>query len=121
MHKKSHSINEPISKGVAPVPSRTVRPAEILETKPDKLNTTKRIKTKRKNQLSMMDSHLKHNHIEFVKDPRKNMMNSNRIIEPFSPTFEHPEDFLPSNQTSFRPLAMAKYGMNLEKQYKRKV
>ena len=29
-------------------------------------------------------------------------MNSNRLIEPFSPTFEKPEGFVSSNQTSFR-------------------
>lgn len=99
------------------MPSRTVRPAEILETKPNKLNTTKKFKTKRKNKLSAMENTLKNN-IDMGKDQKKNMMNSNRVIEPFSPTFEHPDDFLPSNQTSFRPLAMAKYGKNLEKHYK---
>lgn len=64
-----------------------------------------------------MDNQVK-NKIELSKDSY-NMMNSNRIIEPFSPTFEHPDDFLPSNQTSFRPLAMAKYGKNLDKHYKK--
>ena len=38
---KSHSINEVIPKGAAPVPFRTVRPADINETRaPNKLNTT---------------------------------------------------------------------------------
>lgn len=38
---KSHSINEVIPKGAAPVPFRTVRPAEINETRaPNRLNTT---------------------------------------------------------------------------------
>lgn len=64
-----------------------------------------------------MDNQVK-NKIELSKDSY-NMMNSNRIIEPFSPTFEHADDFLPSNQTSFRPLAMAKHGKNLDKHYKR--
>jgi hypothetical protein len=63
-----------------------------------------------------MDNQIK-NKIELSKD-HHNMMNSNRVIEPFSPTFEHPDDFLPSNQTSFRPIVMAKYGKNLEKHYR---
>lgn len=111
---KSHSTNEQIHKGVAPVPSKTVRPDELNDSKVSDLNYTKKLKTKRKNKLSVMDNQMKHN-IELHSDPRKKLMNSNRVIEPFSPTFERPDDFLPSNQTSFRPLAMAKYGKNLEK------
>jgi len=42
------------------------------------------------------------------------MMNSNRVIEPFSPTFEHAEDFAPSNQTSFRPIVLSKWNKNLD-------
>jgi len=53
---KSHSINEIISQGVAPVPSRTVRPGDILETRPNKFNTTKRWKNKRKNKLTGMEN-----------------------------------------------------------------
>lgn len=119
MHKKAHSINEGhgFAKGVAPVPSKTAKIADIIETKPGKLNTTKRLKNKRKNKLSHTQVQGKAK-IELNNDQYKNVMNSNRVIEPFSPTFEHPDDFLPSNQTSFRPLAMAKYGKNLEKHYK---
>lgn len=104
---KSQSTYEPFSNGVASVPSQTVRPSEINENKHSTLNTTKRVRSKRKNKTSMMDKQLMEN-IEVSQD-YINMMNSNRIIEPFSPTFEHPDDVLPSNQTSFRPLAMSKY------------
>jgi hypothetical protein len=104
---KSQSTYEPFHKGVVSVPSQTVRPSEVNDSRHSTLNTTKRLRSKRKNKTSMMDKQLMEN-IEVSQD-YMNMMNSNRIIEPFSPTFEHPEDVLPSNQTSFRPQAMSKY------------
>ena len=42
------------------------------------------------------------NKIDLSNNAVKDLMNSNRLIEPFSPTFEHPDDFLPSHQASFR-------------------
>ena len=101
-HKKNNFVNETtIKKGAAPVPSITVRQSKIFETKKAKLNTTKKIKTKKKSKLSMAGNNTS-NKIDLGNHDYKNEMNSNRIIEPFSPTFEHPEDFLPSNNTSFR-------------------
>lgn len=91
--------------GTAAVPSTSIRPPDSLEaTKRSKLNTTKtcKIKTKKKNKLSMVVDQ-EGNKIDLGIEEYKNLMNSNRLIEPFSPTFEHPEDFLPSNQTSYRP------------------
>lgn len=90
-----------LNKGAAPVPSTSVRQSEIFETKRTKLNNTKKLKTKRKNKLSTAGNNTS-NKIDLGNHDYKNVMNSNRIIEPFSPTFEHPEDFLPSNHTSFR-------------------
>jgi len=112
---KSQSINEIIHKGVAPVPSKSVRPSEINEAKKFKNSHFKKFKTKRKNKSSMIEN-CSGPKIDSMGD-YKNMMNSNRIIEPFSPTFQLPEDVQPSNQTSFRPLAMSKYNKNLEKHY----
>lgn len=111
---KSHSINEPVLKGAAPAPSQTVRPADIDNSKRTKFNNTKKFKSKRKNKLSMMDNHFQHEFEEQRKN--KNIMNSNRIKEPFSPTFEQPDDVLPSNQTSYRPLGFIKRGKNKSKQ-----
>lgn len=106
-----------IPKGAAPVPSRTVRPGDILETRSNKFNVTKRWKNKKKNKFSEMEDQL-HQNFELSKDSKVNMMNSNRVIEPFSPTFEHPEDFAPSNQTSFRPIMVSKWNKNLDSSMK---
>lgn len=99
VHKKNNSISEPIKKGVAPVPSSAVREQESSDAKQSKFNTTRRFKTNRKGDF------LNKEKVDFDLSQNKydSMMNSNRLIEPFSPTFEHPDDFLPSNQTSFRP------------------
>lgn len=42
-------------------------------------------------------------------------MNSNRVVEPFSPTFEHGDDFMTSNHTSFRPDVKSKNSSNFNK------
>ena len=89
-----------------------MRPAEIHETRPSKSNASKSSKPKGKKGIGKMNN-IQHN-FELLKDSKFSMMNSNRVIEPFSPTFEHPEDFVPSNQTSFRPLIISKYTKKLE-------
>lgn len=107
VHKYSHSISEPIQKGVAPVPSKAIKPQDLVESNQNALNTSKNLKCKRKNKLSAVDNQI-NSEIEIFKDDPRNFMNSNRVVEPFSPTFEHPDDFMSSNHTSFRPEVKSK-------------
>jgi hypothetical protein len=103
VHKKNQSINEGLkNNSLIGKPSKTVRHGE----KEKRTKSKSRKGNKRKNKLSVNKDNL--NQRFDINEGVKNLMNSNRIIEPFSPTFEHPDDFLPSHQASFRHQLMAR-------------
>ena len=71
---KSQSINEIIHKGVAPVPSNSVRPSEMNESKKFKNHQFKKIKTKRKNKSSIIENTTGSKTIELAENLPSNVL-----------------------------------------------